>query len=534
MNRLRLLGVAGVLSVIAWISVALVVAQNVDIDAGPFFRVGGRQVMRLWQDFTLRENETTGDALVIAGDTTIAGEVRGDLVVLFGPVRLEPTARLRQSVIVVGGDVTIADGAQVWRDLVVIAGATNIPATFYPGGEHIVVGNAWMGRQLRAIVPWVTYGLLWGRLIVLSIGWVWSVIAIFLILTLAVNLLLHTAVGQCADTIASRPAGTFMTGMLMLLLTGPVAVLLAATVIGVAVVPFLICAVIVAWITGKVGVSRWIGRTILGHGAEETRLEAMLAVVAGFVGICLLYAVPIVGIVTWALVGVFGLGSATLTVIAALRRERGPVKPKIRKGQDTTADRPEPPAAGGPGGASPLDAPAMAFTQHEPVYDIPAVPASSAIPPVPPPDTSGGWIPVAAAIPGGGALGLMARATFIDRLAAGVLDVLFVLFVFNVFLDRWVFKDGEAQFLLLFAYFVVFWAWKGTTLGGIVCNLRVARVNGTLLSGSDALVRGLASLFSFVPFGLGFFWILRDPQNQAWHDKITGTIVVKVPRDYPL
>lgn len=527
MNKLRLLAVAGVLSVIAWISAALVVAQNVDIDTGPFFRVGGRQVIRLWQDFTLRQNEITGDALVVAGETTIAGEVRGDLIVLFGPLRLEPTARIEHSVTVVGGDVTIADGAQVRRDLVVIAGETNIPATFYPGGDHVVVGNAWMGRQLRAFVPWVTYGLLWGRLIVFSIGWVWGFVAIFLILTVAVNFLLHTAVGQCADTIAARPAGTFMTGMLMLLLTGPVAVLLAATVVGVAIVPFLICAVIVAWITGKVGVSRWIGRTFLGHGAEETRLEAMLAVVVGFAGICLLYAVPIVGIVTWALVGVFGLGAATLTVMAALRRERGPAKPKIGVGRGVTPDVPQPPAAG-TGGA--FDTPAMAFAQSQPVDDVPPVPSSPAgsrVPPTEPAIPSG-------AVSGAGALGLMARATFIDRLAAGTLDVLFVLFVFNVFLDRWVYRDGEAQFLLLLAYFVVFWAWKGTTLGGIVCNLRVVRVDGAALSGSDAIVRGLASLFSFVPFGLGFFWILRDPQNQAWHDKISGTIVVKVPRDYPL
>jgi hypothetical protein len=132
-----------------------------------------------------------------------------------------------------------------------------------------------MSAQVRAIVPWITYGLLWGRLIVLSIGWVWWFVAISLVLTLAVNLVLHGPVGRSADTLAARPASAFMTGLLMLLLTGPVAVLLAATIIGLAVVPFFLCAVVVAWIVGKVSVSRWIGRTILGHGPEETPLEAM-------------------------------------------------------------------------------------------------------------------------------------------------------------------------------------------------------------------------------------------------------------------
>jgi uncharacterized RDD family membrane protein YckC len=36
-------------------------------------------------------------------------------------------------------------------------------------------------------------------------------------------------------------------------------------------------------------------------------------------------------------------------------------------------------------------------------------------------------------------------------------------------------------------------------------------------------------VLSVAALGIGFLWILRDPQQQAWHDKIAGTIVVKVP-----
>jgi uncharacterized RDD family membrane protein YckC len=126
-------------------------------------------------------------------------------------------------------------------------------------------------------------------------------------------------------------------------------------------------------------------------------------------------------------------------------------------------------------------------------------------------------------------MSLATRATFLDRVVAGVLDMLFVVFVFNVFLDRLFWHEQPVIFFLFFAYFVTFWSWKGTTLGGMVCNLRVVRSNGAPLAGSDAVVRGLACVFSFVPLGLGFLWILRDPQNQAWHDKIAGTIVLKDP-----
>jgi uncharacterized RDD family membrane protein YckC len=380
-----------------------------------------------------------------------------------------------------------------------------------------------MGARFRDLAPWLTYGLLWGRLIVVSIGWVWWFVAVALILSLAVNLVLHKPVGQTADTLAARPASSFVTGLLMLLLTGPVTILLGATIIGLAVVPFVLCAVVLAWITGKVAVARWIGRTILGYGAEDTQLESLLAVVIGFASVCLLYTVPIVGLMTWALVGVLGLGSATLTVMAALRRERAKRRPKTEPPPapaDTGLDRDVPPAA-------PVipAAPMMASTLPPRAYEPPPIaplPPGYEPPPVPP-------APAMAATAGGAAVALPGtnRATFLDRVVAGALDIVFVLFVFNMFLDRWVWDDGSATMFLCFAYFVTFWAWKSTTLGGMVCNLRIVRLNGAPLTGSDAVVRGLASVFSFVPLGLGFFWILKDPDRQAWHDKIAGTVVIK-------
>ncbi len=124
------------------------------------------------------------------------------------------------------------------------------------------------------------------------------------------------------------------------------------------------------------------------------------------------------------------------------------------------------------------------------------------------------------------------HAHFADRLAAAALDaVLLVLFIRSV---RFGYGADDARMLFTLLYFVVFWAWKGTTLGGIICNLRLTRIDGAPLRFSDALVRGLAGIFSMAALGLGFLWILRDPERQAWHDRIAGTFVVKVPRDWPL
>ena len=126
------------------------------------------------------------------------------------------------------------------------------------------------------------------------------------------------------------------------------------------------------------------------------------------------------------------------------------------------------------------------------------------------------------------------RAMFRDRLAAFIVDLLAVGMV-AAFLGAIFDFDGPGPFFpMLLVYYIVLWTWKQTTFGGIVCQLRLVRADGMPLSFADSLVRGLAGIFSLLVFGLGALWIIRDPERQAWHDKIAGTYVVKVPRTWSL
>jgi uncharacterized RDD family membrane protein YckC len=128
------------------------------------------------------------------------------------------------------------------------------------------------------------------------------------------------------------------------------------------------------------------------------------------------------------------------------------------------------------------------------------------------------------------------RGTFLDRMAAFALDFVLVLIVlqfarplFNplIFLGR---GDDGTFFLVLLVYHLAFWAWKGTTLGGIIVGLRVARADGAPFTFPDALVRSLSGVFSVAALGIGCLWMLGDAERQMWHDKVAGTYVVKVPR----
>lgn len=75
---------------------------------------------------------------------------------------------------------------------------------------------------------------------------------------------------------------------------------------------------------------------------------------------------------------------------------------------------------------------------------------------------------------------------------------------------------------------------RGTTLGGIALGLKLDRVNGEELTFGVALVRALASIISFVCLGIGFFWASWDAERQSRHDKIAGTVIVRVPKGLSL
>jgi uncharacterized RDD family membrane protein YckC len=466
-----------------------------------------REVVRIGQDYALKAGDAIGNAVVIYGNATIDGRVDRDVVVVFGKTQLASTAAIDGSMIVIGGSAAVASGAAVRQDLVVVAGTLDAPAEFMPGGQHIVIGPGTFGGRLEALVPWVTRGLLWGRLIVPNLEWVWGIVAFFFAVYLVLSLLFHHSVRGCAETLAEKPLTTFAVGLLVLLLTGPVCFLLAVSVIGIAVVPFVLCSLFVAWIVGRVSVARWIGMSLVRQESPDNQLQSIRSFALGFAVLCLAYMIPVLALAGWAMVGVFGLGAATLTFIRAYRRENpAPPLSAFRRPSDRAAAPPIAPAT------------AVSFADAAPIAQASAVHAGDAV-------------AVAAADAAVSDLASFPRAAFRDRLAAFVLDIILVAIAQQI-LDLT--RRDSSFFLLLLAYHIGFWTWKGTTVGGIICQLRVVRVDGGPLRFIDALVRGLSSIFSLAVLGLGCLWILKDPERQAWHDKIAGTYVVKVPRNWPL
>jgi hypothetical protein len=164
-----------------------------------------RPVLRIGQDYALRANETVRHVTVAFGSAHIDGRVEGDLVVIFGPVTLGPTAVVEGSFVVIGGTANVRPGAIVRDEVMVVGASLDLPDGFIFGGEHVVIGTRVLGQWMESVVPWVTYGLLWGRPIVASIGWVWSVVGLFLLVYVLINVVAHEPVSATASVLATRP-----------------------------------------------------------------------------------------------------------------------------------------------------------------------------------------------------------------------------------------------------------------------------------------------------------------------------------------
>lgn len=473
-----------------------------------------RPIFKLGQDHRVRASDSVRDAVVVFGSAVVDGEVCGDLVVVFGSVQLASTAYVRDTLTVVGGTLTAAPGAEVDGDLVVVGGAMDVPETFVPGREQILIGVPIIGDRLLGVVPWLTRGLLYGRLIVPDLAWNWYVVGITLFVVLMLNVLFPRATRLSTSVIQARPLSAFAAGMLVLLLSGPVMTLLAVSIIGAAIVPVVMLGMFGAWLVGSIAVARWIGSSLIAQDDEESRAESTRSLLIGFIVKVVAYMIPLVGITVWALAGVLGLGAATLASIGAFRAENPRRTPPVVP----------PPPPGGPDDPADWMAAPVGPIPDAPTATSPLRPAVEAPPPPPAPE----W-PLRDQAPTD--LRRFPRGAFLERLAAFALDAILVAIV-NGVLDL-TNRDG-AFVILLVTYHVVFWAWKGTTIGGIICQLRIVRVDGQSLTFSDALVRALTGVFSAGALGIGFLWILRDEQRQSWHDLVAGTYVVKVPRAFPL
>lgn len=79
-------------------------------------------------------------------------------------------------------------------------------------------------------------------------------------------------------------------------------------------------------------------------------------------------------------------------------------------------------------------------------------------------------------------------------------------------------------------FYGVFWTRSGQTLGMLAWRLKLVRDDGRPVRWRDALVRCAVALPAWLLVGLGYFWIWIDRESLAWHDRVSHTRPVVLPK----
>jgi uncharacterized RDD family membrane protein YckC len=466
----------------------------------------------------------------VLGDTRVTGPVHDDAVAVFGDLYVD--SKVDGNAVAVLGSLQLGPHAEIGRDVVAVGGTVERdPAAIVHGGtNHIFSGD--FGR-LKGLRTWIHECLLYARPLALApgLGWAWTLAFGFLALYLCLALLFRDALSRCVETIEARPGQSVFAALIAMLLTPVLITLLCVTVIGIAAVPFVVFGLLCAGLFGKAVMLAWVGRRLTGGSRAGALNHPAAAVLIGGGVVLILYVIPVAGLVAYKLLGLMGLGAVAYTLILTLRERHAAVpSPTVATAGTTTAAAaaaatasqpqasPAPQEAATPPPPPPGEAPSPPPPPPGEAPSPPPPPPGEAPSPPPPPGYAAGAPPITAALP---------QAGFWIRIAALLLDALLVGVLMGIL-------HTHIEIVALAVYGALMWKLRGTTVGGIVFDLRVVRLDGRPVDWETAIVRALGCFLSLAVAGLGFIWIAFDANHQAWHDKIAGTVVVRVAKGTPL
>lgn len=479
---------------------------------------GGRHnedvIVHVGADSKLPANETAAAVIAVLGSADAAGEVYEAVVALGGNARatgpvgeavvavlgdVYVDGRVGDAVIAVMGNVELGPNARVAGDVVSVGGKiVRDPSSTVAGTQQHVAFGDHFGRA-EGLRAWFKECLLYGRPLAFDsdVRWAWWLALGFLTLYVVIALLFDASVQRCVQTLEERPAQTVVAAILTVLLSPVMIVLLAITVIGIALIPFLGIALFCAALFGKAVVLGALGRRVTRFTGIAPFSHVAFAVLIGGLITMLIYTVPVLGFIAYNVLSFIGLGAVAYTLIIALRPANGAAAPVVAPAAALVA----------------TDGPSESFVDSSAV-----LPASPAAPQAPPP-----------ANPGNLEFATLPRAGFWVRMGALFIDALLI-----GVLVSWAEPETNLMLVALATYGALMWKLKGTTVGGIIFQLRVVRTDARDIEWETAIVRALSCFLSLLPAGLGFFWMAFDNNRQTWHDKIAGTIVVRVPKHQAL
>jgi uncharacterized RDD family membrane protein YckC len=431
---------------------------------------GGNDQVAIGQTYKLERGESAGgDVVLIGGTGQIDGTIDGDLVLIGSTASFGGT--VNGDLVVNGSNLTITPGAVANGDYVSIASNVKGEQYLTTNGERVLLNV--FSPAIPALKELLTNLLELRTMSPTSIAsWVLALIA--LAIRLALGLTFPKVFERTETVVRERTGPSFLIGLAIFLGLPVLSGLLIITVLGILALPFLAVAFFILLMFGTTAVLYALGKRIAPQIVEQ-KYVACIWIGIGSAVTWVLYCIPIVGFLAAGVISLLGVGAFGIYLAERYRSNTPkPVSPVPAK-----------------------DAAQTANVLHSVPENLPVAESESVI--------------------------NRARAQFLPRFIANLID----LTILSSLLYPLHLTNATIAFWVLYRFGM--YAWKSATLGQIVLNLHVQKVDGTSLvrDYSGAAIRALSSLLSLLPLGLGFIWILFNRDLEAWHDKISGTNVVR-------
>jgi len=278
----------------------------------------------------IEKDEVVDDITVLGGSVDVYGEVQGDLAVMGGAATVHDGAYVHGDVSAIGGKVTITSGACVDGEVGVVGGSVDKEPGARVGGSEVSIGSDGPGDNHGDVSasdvkpsddePSRSQG-----------RWHWSTprfidsassavghTALLFVLGAMLLSLATRRMDILRAEVAARPMRCFAIGILATLALAVSLVALCVTVIGIPMA-------MIAALGGAFGIYAGIcaalatlGKGLVAHRTENRHVH--LAV--GCVIFLLLSAIPFVGYIVVAVVGLIGVGALAATRLAGFAERK--------------------------------------------------------------------------------------------------------------------------------------------------------------------------------------------------------------------
>ncbi|MBV8141694.1 MAG: RDD family protein [Verrucomicrobia bacterium] len=429
---------------------------------------GGAETVVTGGSYRLESGRSTsGSVILIGGTGAVDGTVNGDLVLIGSKATLAGT--VNGDFVTIGSNLTIRTGAVANGDYFSVASEVKGEQELAVNGERVTLNT--YSPAVPIFKEMLTNIVQLRPMSPFSL-FSWVLAVVMLIVCLVLGLVFPKVIVQTESIIRERAGPSLFTGLALVLGATVLSFLLVITLIGIVALPFLAVALLIIETFGCTSVCSSIGKRIAPKIANRSYSLSMW-ILLGTAVLWVLYCIPVVGFIAAGVISLLGFGGFAIYLVERYRSSATHPLLTTESGDTRTpqVESPDPPALA-------IGSPAIASR----------------------------------------------RARFLPRLFANVIDltVLYAM-VYSLHLHH-------SLLLIWVLYRFGMSAWKSATLGQIVLHLQVQKSDGSTLvkNYSAALIRALASLLSLIPLGLGFIWILFDPDLEAWHDKISETYVVQL------